>query len=294
MDNPKICITSLPEQISDKIVTGEDLAGDDLSSEEQAIWYNQEEEAFATEDLTTNNSENDPWYRYMRYINEELCFKKLSGPEYQNKKSLRVLVIGPGNGKELEDFYRRFPDTTFYLVEASKQFQTILAKKYPRSHIVQPRLDGQLDLPNQCIDVVLAFSVLHHIAAVSRTIESISRILVSGGVAFVREPCSSMGDWRFPRSATPNERGISKLFMIKAFEKSNMKNQRFPAAVLWSPINRLLKFSILKRLPIPLFLIKLVDMGVGKIITYIDYYWRDKTFKKFGPSAYFYEFKKPK
>jgi ubiquinone/menaquinone biosynthesis C-methylase UbiE len=131
-----------------------------------------------------------------------------------------MTVLGPGSGKEVEQFATQNPECQLHFLEASKNFQKILLDRFTGSRIVLPHYSGDIALADNSQDVVCAFSVLHHIPNVSKVIAEIGRITKPGGLMMTREPCSSMGDWRGQRSATPNERGISRSLMVKFAEQA--------------------------------------------------------------------------
>lgn len=281
-------ITSLPKEISQEIKDGAVLAGDNFTEKQLRIWFAQEQEAFYEADA--GNSETDPWYAYMRYVNEILGFPKITKSEDLSKS---ILVLGPGSGKEVELFADENAGWTLNFLEASLNFKEELIRKFPRSVIVDPVISGNISLRDCSQDVVCAFSVLHHIPNVSHVVREISRITKPGGLFLVREPCSSMGDWRYPRSATPNERGISRSLLIAIAQKAGFELSSKPIPILFEPINKILKKTIGFSL-IPFSLLYLVDRLASMVVSFNDYYWRDTWYKKVGPSSYFYVFRKNK
>ena len=206
--------TSLPLVVSKDIKIGHVLAGDDLQGEALSNWYAQEEEAFAGKDISLSLTDTDPWYAYMRYVNNKLIFNRL-GQLFGDCGS--ILFVGPGNGKEAEIISQLYPNWAIYFLEASADLRKSLKKKFAASVILKPNTNGTILLDDGSIDVVCAFSVLHHIANVSAHLAEFERILANRGRIFVREPCSSMGDWTKVRKTTPNERGISKYFFLQFY-----------------------------------------------------------------------------
>jgi hypothetical protein len=278
--------TSLPSKISEAVKQGTELVGDDFTDEQLSTWFAQEREAYFEDDA--GNSEEDPWYAYMRRVNERLGFSWVA------REAIRpnaMLVLGPALGDEVVRFSETYPECKLSFLEASENFQTVLRKRFPGAVIVTPRFDGVIALPGESQDITLAFSVLHHIPNVSRVLAEIARVTRLGGLVLVREPCSSMGDWRFARSATPNERGISKALMLRAAARVGLHPICRPIPILFEPINTLLKKTIgFKR--VPLAALYLVDSFVSRAVAINDHYWRDSWFKKFGPSSYFYVFRR--
>jgi SAM-dependent methyltransferase len=202
-----------------------------------------------------------------------------------------MLFLGPGSGREVQQIVRSYPDCQLSFLETSERFQAMLRERFPISQIITPKFNCEIELDDKTQDLVCAFSVLHHIAKVSKVISEVSRVTRPGGFFLVREPCSSMGDWRFPRSATPNERGISRNLMIKFAEKAGFVSEEKPIPILLEPINKLQKKTIgFRSIPFPALF--WIDKALSKLVSWNDHYWRDSWIKKIGPSSYFYLFRK--
>jgi SAM-dependent methyltransferase len=278
--------TSLPKIITKQIIDGTHLVGDDFNIEQLQRWFAEEQEAFYEGDA--GNSEEDPWYAYMRYVNDVLGFSAIA----KRVDPIRnMLVLGPGSGKEVEQFAARHPECQLHFLEASNNFQQILRKRFVNSSIILPQYSGDIALPDSSQDVVCAFSVLHHIPNASKVIAEIGRITQAGGLLMIREPCSSMGDWRGPRSATPNERGISRALITKFAEQAGFALERQPVAIILEPLNNIVKKTVGFRW-MPLRALYIMDRVASGLLSLNDHYWRDTYWRKCGPSAYFYVFKK--
>lgn len=278
--------TSLPKEIGPSIRDGSYLVGDDFNEEQLALWFAQEREAFYEGDA--GNSEEDPWYAYMRYVNDRLGFLAVLREPTQPKS---MLVLGPGSGKEVEQFARSNPGCKLNFVEASKNFQSELCERFPGCNIVIPCYTGEINLDNSSQDIVCAFSVLHHIPNVSRVLAEVGRVTRPGGLLMVREPCSSMGDWRKTRSATPNERGISRKLMVQFAERAGFGHERRPTPIIFEPINKILKKTIgFSR--VPFGFLYFIDHLVSGLLSVNDRYWRESWPAKLGPSSYFYLFRR--
>lgn len=275
--------SSLPKIIDQDIINGTKLVGDDFNQEKLEIWFKQEQEAYYQSDLK-NDGDTDPWYDYMRYTNEKIGFKYLKNPR-------TILVLGPGSGKEVEYIEQMYPNCKINFLEASENFKIHLKQKFVNSKIIEPKYSGHINLSDNSQSVVFAFSVLHHIPNVSFVLKEVSRVLEPGGILLIREPCSSMGDWRYPRSATPNERGMSKKYMLQIFNEHNLELICKPTPILFEPINKILK-KYFNRLLYNVKYIYFFDKLISKVLSINDYYWRDNFFKKLGPSSYFYVVKK--
>ena len=269
--------TSLPLEVSEAVKGGQGLVGDDFSDDQLKRWFEQEKEAFFEHDA--GNSDIDPWYSYMRYVNEALGFSHVGA-------SGSMLVIGPGNGAEVS----RFAHWSLTFVEASDSFKSVLKDRFPTAVVIHPQPSGQMELEAASQDVTCALSVLHHIPNVSAIIREIARVTRQQGLFLVREPCSSMGDWRKPRSTTPNERGIAANLLVQiARERGFDLVKKTP--ILFEPINRFLKRTIGFTV-IPFGILYGIDRVASAIVALNDRYWRDTLLKKIGPSSYFYVFRK--
>lgn len=278
--------TSLPPEVTQAIKDGTCLVGDDFTDEQLALWFSQEQEAFYEADA--GNSEEDGWYAYMRYVNWVLGFAVVKEAKIP---LTAMLVLGPGSGTEVQRFAHAHPACRLNFLEASENFQSELRQRFPTSQIVVPRFTGEIALDDKTQDLVCAFSVLHHIPNVSKVISEVSRVMRPGGFLIVREPCSSMGDWRSLRSATPNERGISRQMMLEIAKKAGFELEKAPVPIILEPINKLLKKTIgFKNVPFPV--LYQIDRALSKLVSFNDYYWRDSWLKKIGPSSYFYLFRR--
>lgn len=277
----------MPKDVPEEVRCGAVLVGDDLSTDGLATWFEQEREAFFNSDA--GNSDVDPWYGYMRYVNRLLGFSRISGV---SSSVSSVLVLGPGSGIEIEDFAKEHPSWMLSFLEASESFSLELRRKWPTSTVVAPQISGDIALQDETQGLVCAFSVLHHIPNVSKVMREIFRVTKPGGTLLVREPCSSMGDWRGARSATPNERGIARKLMVEIAERAGFELRRSPVPILLEPINKMLKKTIgFGAIPWPL--LYFADRAASWILSLNDHYWRDSWLKKIGPSSYFYVFVKP-
>jgi SAM-dependent methyltransferase len=276
--------TSLPQEVTRAIRKGDILAGDDYDERLLRQWYAQEMEAFY--ETNAVSAKEDPWYRYMRYVNNRLGFRVVDSSRTMISS---VLVLGPGDGEEIQEFAADRPGCHITFIEASDRFCDILRERYPRSIVVRADPLGNIPCPSGSIDLMVAFSVLHHIPNVSRILEEVARVLRPKGWVLVREPCSSQGDWRFPRSATPNERGIPRKWMMQTAQRVGLRPARAPVPILFEPLNKLLKCSIGFDW-VPFWLLYIVDRVVSALVAPNDHYWRDKWWKKIGPSSYFYIF----
>lgn len=279
-------VTSLPQHIGEAIRSGESLAGDDYSPDQIRRWFSEEKEAFFEDDA--GNGIVDPYYAYMRSLTPRLASDALGSNQGASRS---MLVLGPGNGLEVATFLGARTDWNVSFVEASENFRHELSERYPRSTVLPATELGELPVESASQDLVMALSVLHHVPNVSFVMKEFSRVLRPGGYAVIREPCSSMGDWRHPRSATPNERGISRAWFVGKADALGFGLVQPPTPVLFHPLALLVKrLGLGSRMQSPLYF--RADLLLSKLSSSFDHYWRDSFWKKLGPSAYFYLLRK--
>ena len=181
---------------------GEILYGDDFSAEEIAQWFEDEREGYFNLYYGGDNpigAEGAP-YEYEQ-LAEQHCFKWLPPREFES-----VLGIGSAYGAELKPILKRIQRVT--IVDPSDGFASTTIDGKPVTY-VKPQPTGLMPFAPASFDIVVCFSVLHHIPNVSTVIGEVYRVLKPGGYALLREPTHSMGDWRQPRRGlTKRERGI--------------------------------------------------------------------------------------
>lgn len=178
-------------------LSGEKLYGDDLSLQEIERWFEDEREGYA--DLGAKDSKS---YHYPYHaLDRQLLFRHLPAGGFPS-----VLSIGGAYGHELRPLLGRIGRAV--IVEPSDAFQGSRLGDLPLSY-VKPQASGVLPFPDSSFDLACALSVLHHIPNVSFVLQEVYRTLKPGGWALLREPTTSMGDWRRPRRGlTRHERGL--------------------------------------------------------------------------------------
>ncbi len=288
--------TMLPEHPKYSIIMGNELFGDNFSEKELKEWFDIEAEGFSALESNAKASKEDPWYAYNRYINEKYVWDVIDR-EFGSIQCISLLVLGPGSGEELETYIHAHSNVRLRLIEPSAYFRRILAEKFPKAIIESGLSNGVSVLDKLEHDAIVALQVFHHVANVSKTIHDLSIQLKKGGLLISREPCSSMGLWaergKYLDRATPNERGIPKQIMIKAALREGLQlySSAYPLPICLDPLNKL----ILKMHLYPVInnkIIYLLDRVLGGCLKFNDYYWRDRWWKKLGPSTYHYIFKR--
>lgn len=185
------------------------LIGDDYSSEQIRQWYEEEEEAYAQlQGIRLDKSED------FKYKNMDVLYGygKIPNKTYQN-----VLGLGSAWGYEFLPYIDHMGSIT--IIESSesmisKQLGSIVPK------YVKASIQGNIDLPDNCIDLITCFSVLHHIPNVSFVLSELMRVLKPGGYMLIREPVHSMELGTNNRvGLTKNERGIPAFYIKQIIER---------------------------------------------------------------------------
>lgn len=191
---------------------GEKLYGDDFSLSEIEGWFEDEKNGYYNLD-----SRDRTRYVYGYHaLNMHQSFRYLPSRDFSH-----VLGVGSAYGEELLPMLSRIQRIT--ILEPAEGFVVRDIKGVPVEY-VKPSPQGILPFPDESFDLLICFSVLHHIPNVSTVVKEFCRCLKLDGYALLREPIISMGDWRRPRKGlTPRERGIPlevfrKIILSSGFE----------------------------------------------------------------------------
>jgi SAM-dependent methyltransferase len=176
---------------------GDALYGDSFSGPELDRWFAEEAEGYA--DLGAKDAEA---YVYGYYaLNWYHGFRHLPDHPFR-----AILGFGSAYGHELEPIAHRAASIT--ITDPSDAFAHTDLHGTPLT-FVKPVASGALPFQSNVFDLVTCLGVLHHIPNVSYVLSEIARVMAPGGYCLLREPITSMGDWRKRRRGlTKNERGI--------------------------------------------------------------------------------------
>ena len=259
--------------------TGQSLYGDDFTKEEIAQWFDEEAEAYA--ELGNKDNIN---YRY-QYHNSN----KLNGFNHLNKAQQfnNVLGIGSAYGIEFLPIIERIGKIT--IIEPSENLKGNYIGKIKPSYL-KPNLDGSINADDQNYDLITCFGVLHHIPNVTFVLNELIRVLTPGGYLLVKEPISTMGDWRKSRSGlTRNERGIPVKLLDKIFQDANVE------VLAKTFIDSLFVYKIISKL----FRIDNTSTSYAKFDKLMSYlfswnlhYHRIRNYQKIAPGGVFYVIRK--
>jgi SAM-dependent methyltransferase len=195
--------------------SGELLYGDDFTPQEIQCWYDDEAEGYAQLEEGRRAKEKYAFHA----LNGHYGFKHLSSRQHR-----RILGLGSASGEELRPV---LPGASrVVIVEPSDAFVRQEIDGVPVTYI-KPRPDGVLPFEDGSFDLVTCFSTLHHIPNVTAVVREVSRCMSKGGQMLLREPVTSMGDWRAPRKGlTKHERGIPQAILQRVVLEAGLAINR--------------------------------------------------------------------
>jgi SAM-dependent methyltransferase len=194
----------------DDFLRGERLYGDEFTQSQIDSWFADEAEGY----FELANTGKPYVYAYAA-LNEWHGFSRLPKRRFRH-----VVSIGGAYGEELRPVVRASDRIT--ILEPSDRFVTTELDRVPVRY-VKPDPSGVMPFPDCSVDLITCFGVLHHIPNVSKVLCEFQRVLAPGGYALIREPITSMGDWRQPRPGlTKHERGIPIALFRKAIGNAGL------------------------------------------------------------------------
>jgi SAM-dependent methyltransferase len=266
---------------SEEEISGRSLYGDNFSSDQIREWHDSEVtgyfDLFSKYYKTTDEAKQHD-YAY-RALNHFHAIGSLLNRQFDT-----CLALGCAAGDDiapLSPVVRRF----IAIEPAEKWWRDDIGGK--AAVYMSPTVIGDIKLDSATVDLATSFGVLHHIPNVSHVVGEIARVLKPGGLFVVREPISSMGDWREPRAGlTANERGLP----IEWFESlASATGFRILARHLcmFGPLSKIARklgiTSPFARMPI----VRL-DWLISEALRWNKHYWRDTFAKKLAPSSAFW------
>ncbi|MBX9716162.1 MAG: class I SAM-dependent methyltransferase, partial [Burkholderiaceae bacterium] len=177
-------------------VRGETIYGDNFGAADISAWYADEVNGYAS--LGHQDSNSDV---YVYHAMDAAYFWR-----YLQGTKLDAMGLGSAYGSEFKPIAHRISGLT--IVEPSHKFWRNNVAGVPARY-VEPDPSGRLAFDSDRFDLVTALGVLHHIPNVSLVLTELLRVLKPGGLLALREPITSMGDWRRQRPGlTARERGL--------------------------------------------------------------------------------------
>jgi SAM-dependent methyltransferase len=260
-------------------LSGKKLYGDDFNEDEIMQWYKDEEEGYAN--LGSKNKE--------KYAYQYTAMDQLYGFSYidDNRKFKNALGLGSAYGHEFLPIINQIDCLT--IVEPSEQLRSKMLGNVEPIY-VKPNVFGNLNFPDNSFDLIVSFSVLHHIPNVSFVLSELFRVLSPNGVLLIREPIVSMGDWSKPRKGlTKNERGIPLSFFEKIIEEQHIQvvaKNYCDCSFLHKMLSKLFKLKFNSKA------VQSVDRFFSIMLSWNHRYHRLSLIQKIAPSSIFFVLKK--
>lgn len=250
---------------------GERIYGDDFDASAIKAWFDAEHEGYSS--LGHEDAQN-PVYVYGA-MDGTYGWRHLT-----EGHDLSAMGLGSAFGCEFEVIAPRLSHIT--IVEPQESYWTNAIAGVPTTYKV-PDPSGAVPAGTEEFDIITAFGVLHHIPTVSATVGELVRVLKPGGRLLIREPITSMGDWRKPRPGlTARERGIPPKLMARAITMSGGQI----LAVKYLGFGPLLKLASLLALRNPWK--SKVFVAIDKLLCAAaggpGVYHRTKTLERFAPA----------
>lgn len=200
------------EEYVQRCLAGELLFGDDFDINAVNKWFEVEGQAYAN---LYGKREEDTGYD-THQLNIMHGFRFLPKRKFDH-----VLSVGGAFGDELLPLISQIDKITI-LEPGTKFIDHHLPGKDVR--YVRPDPSGIMPFQDNSFDLICCFSALHHIPNVSTVVQEMRKKLMPGGFVIIREPTTSMGNWREPRTGlTAYERGISSKKMISILQDSGLQ-----------------------------------------------------------------------
>lgn len=257
---------------------GSALYGDDFDREAIVKWFGEEELGYF--DLADGGSSYDYGYHA---LNRAHAFRHLKDMHFA-----RCLALGCARGDELLPLEGQVDEVV--ALEPAEQWWSDRIGNV-RARYLKPVPSGDIPLDSATIDLITCFGVLHHIPNVSHVVSELARVAKPGAFFLLREPNHSMGDWRKPRRGlTRNERGIPEAWLEAVLDDHGFQIER-KTRCMFNPLTTLLRKQGVRDGFNSPWAVRL-DALVSRAFSFNLHYWRDKAWKKLGPSSSFYVLRK--
>ncbi|MCB1760421.1 MAG: class I SAM-dependent methyltransferase [Gammaproteobacteria bacterium] len=255
--------------------SGEKLYGDDFTMEEIDKWFSDEAEGYAN----LGSKDKDHYSYGYHQLNRYHGYRFLAGRHFDN-----ALGIGSAYGDEFRPVAKSISKLT--ILDPSEAFADTKEILGVSCSYQKPNPSGDMSFDSSYYDLIVSLGVMHHIPNVSHVLGECNRCLRKGGIMLLREPITSMGDWRKPRSGlTKRERGIPLHLMDQIVRKAGFTVLHRSLCV-FSPIPKLSnKFGVAAYNN---FALTVADSILSQAFSWNIKYHRTNYFEKVAPSSVYY------
>jgi SAM-dependent methyltransferase len=248
--------------------SGRRLYGDDFTDDQIAEWFADEERGYFA--ITNGAAQRRPQYDALYSLT---LFRHVRGEHFDT-----CLAIGSAGGNDIRQLALQVH--RFIVIEPTQECWVEQIGGKPALYR-SPTLRGEIDLPNDSIDIATTISCLHHIANVSDVLREVHRTLRPGAPLLLNEPISFMGDWRKARvGVTKNERGIPPQWLFDKLAEIGFTVER-ATPCYFAPLVR--AYHVLGVLPFQHSSLVWLDMAACALTNWNAKYERATFFRKFAP-----------
>jgi SAM-dependent methyltransferase len=252
---------------------GTSLYGDHMSEPEINIWFQAEQLGY--HDLVSSGEDEYSGTGWSAVYDRHI-FSRLPVRRFRH-----CLALGCSDGSEILPIAHRI-DTITAIEPAESWWRSEIGGV--RTEYRKPTVMGDIDCPDESIDLVIAFGVLHHIPNVSHVVGELARITAKGGILAIREPIFSMGDWTKPRKGlTANERGLPLPWFRELLNDLSLKITH-EALCSFPPVARVAENLGVKK-PYACNAYVMLDAIFSSIFSFNYCYHRTSVWKKFAPTS---------
>jgi SAM-dependent methyltransferase len=263
-----------------RFLSGLELYGDNFGPSEIASWYEHEKTGYYTLATERHGIAGNDAYAYE--YDDLNCFHAFG---WLRKRNYGVCVaLGCARG---DDVAKLAPNVSrFVAIEPAQQWWSNTIGGKPATFMA-PEVSGDIPLSSRSADLAVSLGVLHHIPNVSHVVEELARILKPGGFFVLREPITSMGDWRIPRvGLTRNERGLPLAWLDSCLAKSGFSVRRKRLCMI-NVVAKISKAVGIKR-PYNHRLVCAADWLASQALAWNLRYYRKSPLQKLAASSVFY------
>ena len=265
------------DAFAERYFTGSTLYGDDFGKDQIKTWYEKEEHGYFN--LTQS---------YKEYVYSYHALNEFHAFQFLKERYECCLAFGCAKGDDVALLAARV-DKFIAIEPAEKWWSNEI--NGTAAEFLKPSAMGDIPLSDASVGLAVCSGVLHHIPNASHVLSELARVLRPRGHLLLREPISTMGDWRKPRRGlTANERGFPPGWIDARAASLGLQVVR----------KRYCFFPLMPRLEHafglkPVYNSRLfvrLDYFLSSLTSWNLHYHRDSAWKKIAPGAIFYTFEK--